>query len=184
MSRRVKIFGAGSIGNHLANASRHLGWSVTVCDVSEDALLRMRAETYPGRYGRWDEAIQLLTNRDAPRNRVIAMDVNQPEQENWQEIIAEDEAVLRSASLVGGHFFAQYMVDVKSAVKIFEMDGTPEGEVALPGLGSAFGFDGGAASPITLTSFIHAGCMQANLKQEVSLFHDLNMLFPHCSRIN
>ncbi len=54
---RVKVIGAGSIGNHMAHASRTLGWQVTVTDVSEEALRRMRDEIYPARYGAWDEAI-------------------------------------------------------------------------------------------------------------------------------
>ncbi|MCI0684025.1 MAG: Gfo/Idh/MocA family oxidoreductase [Gemmataceae bacterium] len=56
---RVKIYGAGSIGNHLAHAARRLGWSVAVCDVSAAALARMKKEIYPQRYGQWDEAIAL-----------------------------------------------------------------------------------------------------------------------------
>lgn len=67
MSTRVKIYGAGSIGNHLANASRHLGWAVTVCDVSQDALDRMRTSIYPSRYGKWDDEIELLNNEKAPK---------------------------------------------------------------------------------------------------------------------
>jgi predicted dehydrogenase len=65
--RRVKIFGAGSIGNHLAQASRTLGWSVVVCDVDPRALDRMKRDIYPGRYGRWDEEIALHTVDAAPR---------------------------------------------------------------------------------------------------------------------
>jgi len=64
---RVKIYGAGSIGNHLANASRVLGWDVTVCDVGEVPLNRMKNEIYPGRYGKWDEGIKLFTNEKAPK---------------------------------------------------------------------------------------------------------------------
>ena len=64
--RRIKIFGAGSIGNHMANASRRLGWEVVVCDVSEAALARMKNQIYPGRYGKWDEKISLYKNDDAP----------------------------------------------------------------------------------------------------------------------
>jgi predicted dehydrogenase len=64
--RRIKIYGAGSIGNHLAHASRRLGWEVTVCDVSSSALQRMQHEIYPSRYGRWDDAIRLFLNQDAP----------------------------------------------------------------------------------------------------------------------
>jgi len=63
---RVKIYGAGSIGNHLANASRALGWDVTVCDVDDRALQRMKNEIYPSRYGRWDESIKLANNKAAP----------------------------------------------------------------------------------------------------------------------
>jgi predicted dehydrogenase len=64
---RVKIHGAGSIGNHLAHAARTLGWDVLVCDVAEAALDRMRREIYPGRYGRWDEAIRLYPSAEVPR---------------------------------------------------------------------------------------------------------------------
>ncbi len=57
----AKIFGAGSVGNHLAHACRTLGWNVVVCDIDQKALDRMKHEIFPGRYGKWDEAIQLYT---------------------------------------------------------------------------------------------------------------------------
>jgi len=63
---RVKIYGAGSIGNHLAHASRRLGWDVTVCDLDPKALTRMKEEIYPARYGQWDSAITLCVNAEAP----------------------------------------------------------------------------------------------------------------------
>lgn len=63
----VKIFGAGSIGNHLAHASRSLGWNVTICDVDQAALDRTQQAIYPTRYGKWDEAIKLSLVKNAPR---------------------------------------------------------------------------------------------------------------------
>ena len=63
----VKIHGAGSIGNHLANASRRMGWGVTLCDLDPSALKRTREEIYPARYGQWDDAIQLCTSAEAPQ---------------------------------------------------------------------------------------------------------------------
>lgn len=65
----VKILGAGSIGNHLAHASRALGWSVCVCDVDEAALARTKTQIYPSRYGAWDDEIQLCLTADAPRGQ-------------------------------------------------------------------------------------------------------------------
>jgi predicted dehydrogenase len=62
----VKILGAGSIGNHLANASRQMGWNVTLCDLDPAALQRTKEQIYPARYGRWDESIQLFPSQEAP----------------------------------------------------------------------------------------------------------------------
>jgi predicted dehydrogenase len=65
---RVKIIGAGSIGCHLANASRFLGWEVDLCDIDGNALNRTRNLTYPSRYGKWDESINLFLSKDVPKS--------------------------------------------------------------------------------------------------------------------
>ena len=64
---KVKILGAGSIGNHLANAARSLDWEVHLCDISNDALKRTKNLIYPGRYKKWDERIKLYNNNKAPK---------------------------------------------------------------------------------------------------------------------
>lgn len=61
---KIKIFGAGSIGNHLAHAARSLEWEVDVFDIDDNALLRMKNEIYPSRYGKWDESINLLNGKN------------------------------------------------------------------------------------------------------------------------
>jgi predicted dehydrogenase len=64
---KVKVLGAGSIGNHLSHAARRLGWAVDLVDVDPAALKRTRDEIYPTRYGRFDDAIGLFTSDTAPR---------------------------------------------------------------------------------------------------------------------
>jgi predicted dehydrogenase len=64
---KVKIHGAGSIGNHLSHAARSLGWSVDLCDVDARALERTRTQIYPTRYGSFDSAIRLFDSTDAPK---------------------------------------------------------------------------------------------------------------------
>ena len=59
----VKIIGAGSIGNHLANACVAQGLSVTIVDIDKDALDRTKNIIYPERYGKWDNNI-ILTQPD------------------------------------------------------------------------------------------------------------------------
>lgn len=76
--KRIKIFGAGSIGNHLAHAARNLNYEVVVCDVDEAALNRMKTEIYPSRYGAWDDSIQLFKNADAPRGSFDLIHIGTP----------------------------------------------------------------------------------------------------------
>lgn len=54
----VKVIGAGSIGNHLTQAARRMGWHVTVVDRDQAALDRMKEDIYPARYGSWDSGIE------------------------------------------------------------------------------------------------------------------------------
>lgn len=64
---KVKIFGAGSIGNHLAQASRRMGWEVCVVDIDAEALARMKNNIYPARYGAWDDEIKLFKLGEEPK---------------------------------------------------------------------------------------------------------------------
>ena len=63
---KVKILGAGSIGNHMAHASRALGWAVDICDVDANALERTKTQIFPARYSTWDEEIRLYLVSEAP----------------------------------------------------------------------------------------------------------------------
>jgi len=93
------------------------------------------------------------TNDGAPRNRLITINVDQPAQENWREVIAETEDVLDGVSLEGGKIIASYMQDAKSVVKIMDMEGKETGAVELPGIGSVSGFGGKMDDPETVFSF-------------------------------
>lgn len=64
---KVKVIGAGSIGNHLTQACRRMGWDVTVTDADPKALARMRDDIYPSRYGSWDESITQFVAGEEPK---------------------------------------------------------------------------------------------------------------------
>jgi predicted dehydrogenase len=61
---RVKIYGAGSIGNHYAFACRNKNWEVSIFDKDPYALKRTKNNIYISRYGKWDDQIKLLTKDD------------------------------------------------------------------------------------------------------------------------
>jgi len=98
MTFKVKIYGAGSIGNHLSHASRALGWAVDLCDVDPAALERTRTQIYPGRYGQWDSEIRLFLNADAPQSGYDLVFVGTPPQTHipiaMQAIEGKPKAIL------------------------------------------------------------------------------------------
>ncbi len=93
------------------------------------------------------------TNNDAPRYRVVAIDIRRPDPEHWTVIIPEAEETLGSAFFVGGHFVGQYLKDARSLVRIFDRTGAWLRDVELPGIGTAGGFGGKAGDPETFFSF-------------------------------
>jgi len=78
----------------------------------------------------------LKTDRDAPFGRVIAVDVDQPEPENWRTIILESDDTLESVLMVHDEFIALYLHDAHHQLKRFDLDGNLLGAVQLPGIGS------------------------------------------------
>lgn len=100
------------------------------------------------------------TDLEAPNGRVIAIDARQPERVHWKEVIPETKDALRSVSMVGDHFIASYLEDAHTRVKVFDVNGRLVREVAMPELGSAYGFYGKRDDPETFymfTSFTDPG---------------------------
>ncbi len=79
----------------------------------------------------------IYTNIDAPNYRVVTADISKPK--DWVDLIPETENVL-NANTGGGKIFASYLIDAKTAIKQFDMEGKLEREVKLPGIGTAYGF--------------------------------------------
>ena len=100
-----------------------------------------------------DDTFYFLTDLDAPKRRLIAIDLAHPEPEAWREIIPTGENVLRNVDYVGGRFFAQYLEDAKTQVRIFDREGNFVREVEFPGIGSGDGFSGRQDDMETFYSF-------------------------------
>ena len=83
----------------------------------------------------------LVTNKEAPNQKVVTATAQKPAHTDWVDFIPETEHVL-SASYGGGYFFARYMIDVVSKVYQYSATGEAMGEVPLPGIGSVGGFSG------------------------------------------
>jgi prolyl oligopeptidase len=82
------------------------------------------------------------TDLDAPRGRVIAIDVDNPDRANWRDVIHESRDVLHYVRMVNNELVAAYLQDAHHVLKIFHTTGEFSREIALPTIGSVSGLSG------------------------------------------
>ncbi len=113
--------------------------------------------------GEWDASYQFLANtkdkfyfltdNDAPRYRIIEVDLKHPDKAHWKELVKQSGDTLQNVSVVNHLFVAEYMKDAHSAVKLFDERGKSAGAIELPGLGTAGGFSGRTRDKETFYTF-------------------------------
>ena len=64
-----------------------------------------------------------FTDLNAPMGRLIAIDISNPEEENWEEIIPERNHALRAVHITSGYFLCHYLKDISSEVVLYQTTG-------------------------------------------------------------
>lgn len=88
------------------------------------------------------DSILIYTNDGADNYRIISLDPEHPQKENWKEIIAEKPEKLESATTAGGMLFCSYLKDASSRIVQYTPGGRMIREIKLPGIGSTPGIGG------------------------------------------
>ena len=86
------------------------------------------------------------TDLDAPKGKIIAIDVTKPGKDGWRTIVPEAQEAMQGVDFVGDSLVVAYLKDATSLIRQYKTDGTAVRDVSLPGIGSAFGFNGKRSS--------------------------------------
>jgi prolyl oligopeptidase len=100
-----------------------------------------------------DTVFWFRTDLNAPRGRLVAINITQPARTNWTELIPQAGGTMVSVHALGNRFVVAYLRDAHSQVRVFSLEGRPEREIALPGLGTVGGFAGRRSDMETFFSF-------------------------------
>lgn len=84
----------------------------------------------------------IMTDKGASKYRLVSVDPEQPEENNWKTVLPESNNVLQSVGIVGGKLLAIYMQDASSHAYQYELDGSNREEINLPSIGTVGGFSG------------------------------------------
>jgi len=156
-----------------------------VKDLSEEnAKFISIVDDFTNNYGVIDnvgDKLLVRTDFNAPNYKVILIDPKNPAKQNWIDILPEKKDVLQSVRIIGGKLVATYLQDVAHHVYTFDLNGKPEGEIELPGLGTV-SFSGKRDDNIafyTFTSFTSPGTIykfDVNTKKS-ELFRQIELKF-------
>ena len=109
-----------------------------------------------------------LTDSDAPKGRIMAVDIKTPQKEHWEEVIPEQSDVMSGVRFINDQFVISFMHHAHSLLRIYSKTGECLRDVSLPALGSIEGFSGKQQDTemfLSFTSFLYPS---------VSFHYDLN----------
>jgi prolyl oligopeptidase len=90
-----------------------------------------------------DGQLLMHTDAGASRYRLVQVDPNNPAQENWKEIVPQNDMMLQGVSTCGGKLFLSYLDRANTRIFVCNYDGSDRKEIAMPDkTGSAGGFYG------------------------------------------
>ncbi len=113
-------------------------------------------ETFEASYGvigNQGSRFWLVTDLEAPRRRLIEIDILTPGRSHWKELIPQMPETLEGISLINDQLVAFYLKDAHTQVKFYSLDGRYEQDLELPGVGSASGFGGKRQDSETFYTF-------------------------------
>ncbi|NBC09079.1 MAG: prolyl oligopeptidase family serine peptidase [Bacteroidetes bacterium] len=113
--------------------------------LDEDGLFTPIVESFDADFtlaGSDGKALYLLTNRGAPNQRLIRVDVRRPEERYWREVLPELENRLQSVELVGNAIVAHYLQNAYSTLSLYSMDGNLQKRLVLPDMGTVLDVNG------------------------------------------
>ncbi|WP_442593933.1 prolyl oligopeptidase family serine peptidase [Neobacillus sp. D3-1R] len=97
------------------------------------------------------------TTLAAPKGRIISIDLQQSSQDNWKEIVPEQNDVMDSVKFINGHFVIVFLHDAHHQIHMYNQNGTKMKNLDLPILGSLTDISGSAEETefyFGLTSFL------------------------------
>jgi len=82
----------------------------------------------------------IRTTLDAPRGRLVAVDISKPERKHWLEVIPQSEETISTVSEIGDYLVLRYLRDALPVVKVFDHKGNLRYEVGMPSIALVGGF--------------------------------------------
>jgi prolyl oligopeptidase len=124
----------------------------------------------------------ILTDDGSRRRRIVSLDLRTADRGHMRTVVPESNFAIESATMAGGRIVVQYLEDVKSIVRIFDVTGKPLGAIPLPGVGTVSGLSARNDTPEMFYAFtsplVPASVYQFNVEsRETRPFEQTKLTF-------
>ena len=91
---------------------------------------------------RYKDQLIIRTSYRAPRFRVVAAPVDNPEPSQWRDLVPEQNGVIEAFEIVGGRLVVRLIENAVSSLVVFDMNGRQTARIELPVLGTVNAMEG------------------------------------------
>ena len=99
-----------------------------------------------------EQTLWFFSNLDAPNGRILSLEINDADFE-WNELIAEKQFPISSASIAGDKLIINYLKDTLSQVEFYDLNGNFIEKLPFKGLGTLSGFYGKLDNKVSYFEF-------------------------------
>ena len=101
-----------------------------------------------------DGKIIIMTDYQAPKYKIISVDVTRYQEENWEDLVPEKKVeVLEGISFGGDKMILKYLKDARSKVEVCDLDGSYKYDIELPAIGTVGGISADKDEDLAFFSF-------------------------------
>ena len=111
----------------------------------------------------------VYTNYKAPKYKLVKVSLNNPSQDNWEDVLAEKEDLLEGVSFCGNKIISNYLKNVSSKLFLHTIFGKVEKEISLPGICKVNGVYSSREDDFALYSLV------SFTKPEETYFYDVRV---------
>ena len=111
----------------------------------------------------------VYTNYKAPKYKLVKVSLNNPSQDNWEDVLAEKDDLLEGVSFCGNKIISNYLKNVSSKLFLHTIFGKVEKEISLPGICKVNGVYSSREDDFALYSLV------SFTKPEETYFYDVRV---------
>ena len=111
----------------------------------------------------------VYTNYKAPKYKLVKVSLNNPSQDNWEDVLAEKEDLLEGVSFCGNKIISNYLKNVSSKLFLHTIFGKVEKEISLLGICKVNGVYSSREDDFALYSLV------SFTKPEETYFYDVRV---------